>query len=112
MIQLELKEIFKFFFDFFKFYKTVFSSNVSKWKMADLENALKWCCYVEEIYRSIENRKFLPIFLEHLRILFTHWQLNENGQTNLITFLKNTSNCLKNVKKVDFLSLFQVFSFT
>ena len=38
----DLKEIYKIIFDFFKIYKASSSLNVSKWKLVDLNNSLKW----------------------------------------------------------------------
>lgn len=90
----ELKDIYKFLFDFFKIYKETFGPSVSKWKLIDVNNALKWSSGIEEFYKKIKNRKIFTKFTQDIKFILLHWNLSSESYEDL---LKNATKMIKKV---------------
>lgn len=90
----DLKELYKFLFDYFKIYKESFGPNVSNWKLGDLKNAIKWSEGVEDFYSKIKFSRCLNKFLEDTRFILGHWKIEEKNSENL---LKAAAHNLKQV---------------
>lgn len=90
----DLKELYKFLFDYFKIYKESFGSNVSNWKLGDLKNAIKWSEGVEDFYSKIKFSRGLGKFLENTRLILDHWKIEEKNCEKL---LREASQNLKQV---------------
>ncbi|CAF0714965.1 unnamed protein product [Brachionus calyciflorus] len=88
----ELKEIYKFLFDYFKIYKESSGPNVSNWKIADLNNAIKWSNGIEEFYGKIRHKKYLSKLIEDIKLVLRHWKIDCKDCEDL---LKNATFKLK-----------------
>jgi hypothetical protein len=97
MIQQDLKEIYKFLFDFFRLLKTVFSGSVAKWKAVDLSTALKWTAHVEDLVQRVESKKYFADFGQHVGVLYKHWSLPELTGLGVIEYMRNATFYLKKV---------------
>lgn len=94
MIQAELKELFKFLFDFFKLVNTAHSSSVIKWRLNDFNICMKWCKHVEDIYKRVEAKPSLLVaFGQHVQILFNHWTVSTKNceHQSSIEFIRDAS---------------------
>lgn len=89
----QLKEVYKFFFDYFKLFKSSISLNVSKWTLTDLSSAFKWSLQVEDLFAHLKNKSYFGQFLDDLECLKNHWNIEEGSQ--LLT--SNASSLLKKV---------------
>lgn len=90
----DLKELYKFLFDYFKIYKESSGPNVSNWKLGDLKNAIKWSEGVEEFYSKIKFKKCHNKFLKDIKMILDHWKINEQ---DCETLLRTASLNLKQV---------------
>jgi hypothetical protein len=97
MIQQDLKEIYKFLFDFFKLLKTVFSRSVAKWKEIDLNTALKWTAHVEDLFQKVHTKKYFADFGQHVNVLYKHWSLHELTRLDVVELMRNATFYLKKV---------------
>ena len=89
----QLKEVYKFLFDYFKLFKSSISLNVSKWTQTDLSNAFKWSSQVEELFVHLKSKRYFGRFLDDLELLKNHWSIEESGQS----LTSNASSLLKKV---------------
>ncbi|RNA05892.1 hypothetical protein BpHYR1_038099 [Brachionus plicatilis] len=88
----DLKDIYKFLFDYFKIYKESNGPSVSYWKLGDLKNAIKWSEGVEEFYSKLKFKKFLKKLLKDIMLILEHWKIDEK---NCELLLKDASQNLR-----------------
>lgn len=89
----QLKEVYKFFFDFFKLFKSSISLNASKWTSVDLNNAIEWSSRVEELFVSLKKKSYFKLFIDDLECLRNYWNIEESGKV----LASNASRLLKKV---------------
>jgi hypothetical protein len=94
----QLKDIYKFLYDYFKLYKDSSTSLVEKWSKNDLDNALKWSESCKEIVTKLEktNKKtdFYKKFIKEIKIILDHLKINENDLNKSEDLVKNASKYL------------------
>jgi hypothetical protein len=101
MSSFQLKDIFKFLFDYLKLYKESHSSFVEKWSKDDLEKALRWSTTCEELIKKLEKsvkkaeKDDLKKVTEQLKVLAKHFELNESS--NCEDLVKNAKRHMKHV---------------
>ena len=96
MIQSDLKETYKFIFDFFKLLKATFGSSVANWEISDLHMALKWASAVEDMYKKIEKKTYLNAFIVHVKVLFNYWNLNDLSKVESVQELLKCASRILN----------------
>ncbi len=66
----------------------------------------------EEIYKKVKKRKWLPDFIEKLKVFKVHWNIEENVDdliTNATFLTKKASETLKNLSKLNGSIYFELF---
>ena len=91
------KELYKFFFDYLKIYKSTSDSIVSKWKLGDLTNALSWSSICEQIYSKIKNKKSYKKLFDEIDLFKLHWKIDESEE-NVVEIFGDASMKIKKVK--------------
>ena len=91
----DLTNILKAFYEYFKIYKQAKHTVVSKWKVSDCENVIKWSHMIEELHPKFINKPYYEKLLNTLKQLSKYWSINDNEVEELI---KNPSYIMKNVK--------------
>jgi len=97
----EIEEIYKFFFNYFKIFKTSIGSNVTKWTQLDVQNAFKWSINCEELSKRLTNKPYFDHFVEQLRIILDHWKLPIKflEKSALKDLIQNASKHMRKVTK-------------
>jgi hypothetical protein len=81
-------EIYKFFYDFFRYYDQCGTSCVAKWTEIDVKNVLKWSTHCDEIINlKMKKKTFYKEFIQKLFYLYSN-----NNPKNEITFHKLLNN--------------------
>ena len=66
----------------------------------------------EEIYKKVKKRKWLPVFIEKLKVFKVHWNIEENVDdliTNATFLTKKASETLKKLSKLNGSIYFELF---
>jgi hypothetical protein len=86
----------KIFYEYFKIYKQAKQAVVSKWKVSDVENAIKWSQMIEELHPKFINKQYYEKLLCNLKQLSKYWSINEANEVEEL--VKNPSFVMKNVR--------------
>ena len=100
-----IKDIYLFFKNYFKIYKSSQSSNVSKWTYSDVEEAIKWSICCQELSVKLKNKPQYDVFLQELRKIMERSKSPlEGNDTSIINdLITNATNHMKSVNKFFFL---------
>jgi hypothetical protein len=89
----QLKDIYKFLYDYFKLYKDSSTSLVEKWSKNDVDNALKWSVSCQEIVNKLEKSTkktdFFKKFIQEIKKISDHLKINLDE--SIEDFVKNAS---------------------
>lgn len=96
------KEIYKYFYDYFKIYKASLGFSVAKWTQTDLENAIKWSKNCEDLSKKLERKSFFNNFVQELKLIINHWKLNFSQADSNVIIIDIMKNATKHIKKVNF----------
>ena len=95
----QLKDIYKFLYDYFKLFKDSSTSLVEKWSKNDLDNALKWSESCQEVVikleKSSKKNDFYKKFIQEIKKILDHLKISENESKKTEDLVKNASKCLK-----------------
>lgn len=99
MIDCEPKlEIYKFYFDLFRYFNLSSTNSVSKWKTADLDNVVKWSKLCEEINRKMKKKPYYTKFIDKIYYLKNkETTFNNNNDFDINNFLENATFIIKKV---------------
>ena len=90
----DLENLFKSYYEYFKIYKLATTTPISKWKLMDIENAMKWAKLVEDIYTKLCSKSYLQKFITGLKCLSLHWSITN---INIEEIIKDPALFMRNV---------------
>ena len=95
----QLKDIYKFLYDYFKLLKDSSTSLVEKWSKNDLDNALKWSESCQEVVTKLEKSSkktdFYKKFIQEIKKILDHLKISENESAKTEDLVKFASKYMK-----------------
>ena len=91
----DLANVMKLFYEYFKIYKQATQASVSKWKMSDVENAIKWSQFIEELHSKFISKAYYEKLLVNLKHLALNWSINAEEVEEIV---KNPTFSIRNVR--------------